>query len=71
MAAENRRHGALSQIDALALMRDRLAPGMALAEFVHAHIADAELRAARVRSLMDAAMTVQHAPHEVVVRGRD
>lgn len=69
VAADNRRHGALNQIDALTLMRDRLAPGMALAEFVHAHINDADLRTARVQQLMSAAVDVRHAAHEVVYQG--
>ena len=69
VAAENRRHRALHQIDALTLMRDRLAPGVALAEFVHAHIADGEVRAARVQRLMDAAIAGRHATHEVVYKG--
>lgn len=66
VAADNRQLGALDQIEALALMRDRMAPGVALAEFVHAHIADAELRAARVQQLMDAAVAGLHAAHEIV-----
>ncbi len=70
VAAENRRHGALGQIDALALMRDRLAPGVALADFVHAHINDAELRATRVQQLLEAAVEGQHAAHEIVTEGR-
>ena len=67
--ADNRRYSALNQIEALTLMRDRLASGMALADFVHGHIADADLRAARVRQLMDAAVDVRHAAHEVVYKG--
>jgi hypothetical protein len=66
VAADNRQLGALDQIEALALMRDRMAPGVALAEFVHAHIADAVLRAARVQQLMDAAVDGHHAEHEIV-----
>lgn len=66
VAADNRRHGALDQMDALTLMRDRMAPGVALAEFVHAHIADAELRAARVQQLRDSAVDGHHADHEVI-----
>ena len=69
VAAENRRHHAFTQIEALTLMRDRLAPGTALAEFVHAHIADADLRAVRVQRLMDASVDVHHAVHEIVYRG--
>lgn len=66
VAADNRRHGALTQLEALTLMRDRMAPGVALADFVHAHIADAELRAARVRELVDAAVDGRHAEHEII-----
>jgi hypothetical protein len=66
VAADNRRHDALGQLDALALMRDRMAPGVGLAEFVHAHIADAELRAARVQQLMDDAVDGHHAEHVVI-----
>lgn len=66
VAVDNRRHGALDQMAALALMRDRMAPGVALAEFVHAHIADAGLRAARVRQLRDAAVEGRHAAHEII-----
>lgn len=66
VTADNRRHGALNQMDALALMRDRLAPGVALAEFVHAHIADDDVRAARVQQLRGAAVDGHHADHEVI-----
>jgi hypothetical protein len=66
VAAENRRHSSLSQLDALTLMRDRLAPGVVLAEFVHAHIADAEVRAARVLQLMAAAVDGLHVAHDVI-----
>jgi hypothetical protein len=66
VAAENRRHGMLTQIEALALMRDRLAPGVALADFVYAHITDAEVRAARVLQLGAAAVDGLHAAHEVI-----
>jgi len=66
VAADNRQHGALDQMAALALMRDRLAPGVALAEFVHAHIADADVRAARVQQLREEAVDGHHSEHEVV-----
>lgn len=69
VAADNRRHAALNQIEALSLMRDRLAPGVELAAFVRDHIADADVRAARVRLLMDGAIAVRHAAHEVVFKG--
>ncbi|MDH3738534.1 MAG: hypothetical protein OER92_05020 [Alphaproteobacteria bacterium] len=71
VSAENRRHDACTQIEALTLMRDRLAPGVDLAEFVHEHIADAQVRASRVERLMDAAVAVHHGAHEIVYRGRD
>ncbi len=66
IAAENRQLPALRQIEALALMRDRLAPGTVLADFVHAHIADSGLRSARITHLAAAATAVAHAVHEVV-----
>jgi len=69
VAADNRRHRALGQLEALALMRDRLAPGEDLATFVRAHIADADIRSARVRQLMSGAVAVRHAAHEVVRKG--
>ncbi len=69
VAAENRRHDAMSQIEALSLMRDRLSPGAGLADFVGAHITDAELRAARTHQLRAVAVPGRHAAHEVVYRG--
>ena len=69
VTADNRRHAALNQIEALTLMRDRLAPGVELAAFVRDHIADAEIRANRVRQLMDGAIAVRHTAHEVVFKG--
>lgn len=69
VAADNRRHRAVGQLEALALMRDRMAPGEDLTSFVRAHIADADVRSARVRQLMAAAVTVRHAAHEVVLEG--
>lgn len=71
VAAENRRHAALGQIDALRLMRSRLAPGTALAEFVRAHVADARVRAERVQRLMEDAVDGRHAEHEIVGYGED
>lgn len=65
VAAEGRQLEALSQRDALALMRDRIAPGEDLAAFVRAHIDDAEIRDARVRHLQAAAHPVAHTSHEV------
>jgi hypothetical protein len=69
VAAENRRHDALGQLDALALMRDRLAPDAELVDFVSGHIGDAELRVARTGQLGDAAIAPRHAAHEVVYKG--
>lgn len=65
IAAEGRRLDALSQHEALALMRDRIAPGDDLATFVRAHIDDADVRDERVRHLQAAAVPVAHAPHRV------
>jgi len=66
VAAENRRHAALGQLDALALMRHRLAPDADLANFVRAHIADPGVRAARVQRLREDAVEGHHADHEVI-----
>lgn len=66
VAADNRQHRALDQIEALTLMRDRLAPGVDLAEFVRAHIADGDLRATRVRQLRNVAVDGHHAKHEIL-----
>ncbi len=65
IAAEGRQLPALSQREALALMRDRMAPGEDLAAFVRAHIDDPELRDARVRDLQATAHPVAHASHKV------
>jgi hypothetical protein len=65
IAAEGRQLAALSQRSALALMRDRIAPGEDLATFVRAHIDDPEIREARVRHLQAAAHPVAHASHKV------
>lgn len=65
IASEDRRLAALSQREALALMRDRIAPGEDLAAFVRAHIDDPEIRDARVRLLQAAAHPVAHASHRV------
>lgn len=65
VAAEGRRLVALSQREALALMRDRLSPGDPLDAFVRAHIDDAGIRAERVVALEAAAVPVAHANHEV------
>ncbi len=65
IAAEGRQLAALSQREALALMRDRIAPGEDLAAFVRAHIDDPEIRDARVRHLQSAAHPVAHGSHKV------
>lgn len=71
VAAENRQFDALGQIEVLTHLRDQLATGEALADFVHAHIGDAALRTARLPQLNDHAVDVRHAPHEVVYRGTE
>jgi hypothetical protein len=65
VAARGRQLPALSQREALALMRDRMAPGEDLAAFVRAHIDDPEIRDLRVRQLQSAAHPVAHASHKV------
>lgn len=67
IAAEGRQLAALSQREALTLMRDRIAPGEDLAAFVRAHIDDPEIRDARVRHLQSTAHPVAHASHRVEV----
>lgn len=67
ISAEGRRLPALNQLEALTLMRDRLAPEDDLADFVRAHIHDADLRAARIAHLERAAVPVAHASHKVVL----
>jgi hypothetical protein len=64
--AENRTLPALGQLAALALMRDRMAPGVPLADFVRAHIDDAALRAERVAALRALSVAVVHAAHDVL-----
>ncbi|MBT3810987.1 MAG: hypothetical protein HOF99_15910 [Rhodospirillaceae bacterium] len=65
IATEGRQLTALSQREALTLMRDRIAPGEDLAAFVRAHIDDSEVRDARVGQLQAAAHPVAHASHKV------
>ncbi|MEP4379971.1 MAG: hypothetical protein ABJ215_09865 [Alphaproteobacteria bacterium] len=65
IAAEGRQLPALSQREALTLMRDRIAPGEDLAAFVRAHIDDPAARDARVGRLQAAAHPVAHASHKV------
>lgn len=64
--AENRRLPELGQREALTLMRDRIAPGADLADFVRRHIDDAAERESRVAWLQGNALPVAHAPHEIV-----
>ena len=66
VTAENRRLPSLGQLAALALMRDHMAPGLTLAEFVRAHIDDAALRADRVAALQALSVAVAHAAHDVL-----
>lgn len=65
VAARNRQLPELGQLEALALMRDRIAPGEDLASFVRAHIDDPGTRRARVADLEAAAVSVVHASHEI------
>jgi hypothetical protein len=64
--AENRRLPELGQREALTLMRDRIAPGDDLADFVRRHIDDVAERESRVAWLQGDALPVAHAAHEVV-----
>lgn len=52
IAARGRRFPALTQVEMLAAVRDRLAPGGPLDPFVRAHIEDRALRQARSAALM-------------------
>jgi len=60
--AEGRRHPALHQEDALALVRDRLAAGADLDRFILESIADPELRWRRIQALRAHAQPT-HVPH--------
>ncbi|MBO6783773.1 MAG: hypothetical protein JJ899_10950 [Alphaproteobacteria bacterium] len=66
IAAENRTLPELGQLEALTLMRDRIAPGTDVHDFVLAHIRDAGVRRERVSRLENAALPVAHAPHDVL-----
>lgn len=66
IAAENRSLPSMRQLEALSMMRDRLAPGVSLDAFVRAHIDDAGVRAERGRALEEAAFAVAHAVHDVI-----
>lgn len=65
ISAEGRRLPMLSQRAALALMRDRIAPGVDLDVFVRTLICDPGLRASREQALKAMAIPVVHATHEV------
>jgi hypothetical protein len=64
--AESRTLPALGQLGALALVRDHMAPGRRLAEFVRDHIDNPLLRAQRVDALLRLAVAVAHVAHEVI-----
>lgn len=64
--AENRTLPALGQLAALAHLRDHMAPGEALADFVRSHIDDIALRNSRVAALLAHAVEVVHATHAVL-----
>lgn len=64
--AENRQLPELGQREALALMRDRIAPGVDLADFVRRHIEDARERESRCAWLQREALPLVHAAHEIV-----
>jgi hypothetical protein len=66
ITAQDRKLPALSQLDALSLMRDRLSPEEDLADFVRAHINDANLRTERITHLEKSAVPVVHADHKIV-----
>ena len=68
--ASGRRFPALSQDQALAAVRDRLAPGHALEIFVQDHVDDAALRRARCEALGEAALALDF-PRETVTANRD
>jgi hypothetical protein len=51
IASRNRTNPSFRQADMLARLRDRLQPGVHLDSFVDAHIADAEVRRARIAAL--------------------
>ena len=65
--ARERTNPAFRQCDILARVRDWLEPGMALDAFVSAHIADAELRRARIAEIGHDALPLNYT-REVVAR---
>ena len=54
--AENRRFPALTQVEMLAAICERLSPGTAVDDFIRAHVGDPELRAARSAALRTGAL---------------
>lgn len=67
IAASDRRFPALAQPQALALVRDRLAPGVALDEFVRQHLEDAVLHRQRSHALGEKAIPVGYPRRTVLV----
>jgi hypothetical protein len=60
IAAEKRRFAALGQIDMLTAVRDRLAPGTALDDFIGAHLDDPELRRSRSAALAEGSLPIRY-----------
>ncbi len=58
IAAANRRFRALGQIEMLTAVRDMLAPGTALDDFIGAHLDDPELRRKRSAALAEGALPI-------------
>jgi len=58
IGADRRRFPAFSQTEILEAVRDRLAPGAALDDFIRAHVGDKDVRAARSTALRDGALPV-------------
>ena len=61
IAAENRVFPQRGQTAALEMVRDRLAPGMALDDFIRQHIDDGTLRAERSKALGEGAIPASYA----------
>lgn len=66
IGAERRRFPALTQAEMLAAVRDRLAPGTTLDDFIRAHVADKDLRAARSAALRAGALPPLYARRTIV-----
>lgn len=60
IAADNRQYPALRQPEVQTLIRDRLAPGVALDSFIHQHVNDAAIHRERSTSLADGALPVAY-----------